>query len=188
METRDRILRAAAAVFEEHGFRGATTRRIAAEAGVNEVTLFRHFGDKERLLRSALAAVSGAAAGPVLPAEPVDPESELVSWCGYHLAEMHRVRALIRTSMGEFEEHPEVTSCGSRRMVEVAGELREYLGRLREAGQIRRDLDDHVAANVLLGAVFADAMSRDIMAESYPYDRKKAAARYVDVFLEGVKP
>ena len=41
--TKDHILEAAARLYGEHGFRGTTTRRIAQEAGVNEVTLFRQF-------------------------------------------------------------------------------------------------------------------------------------------------
>ena len=44
MEIRDRILEAAKRVYAKHGFRGATTRLIAIEADVNEVTIFRTFG------------------------------------------------------------------------------------------------------------------------------------------------
>ena len=40
MEARDQLLQAALKVYAESGTRGATTRRIAQEAGVNEVTLF----------------------------------------------------------------------------------------------------------------------------------------------------
>lgn len=40
----------------EQGFEGATTSRIAARAGVNEVTLFRHFGSKANLLQETLRA------------------------------------------------------------------------------------------------------------------------------------
>jgi len=50
MESRERILAAAARVYAEHGFRGATTRRIAEEAGVNEITIFRQFGSKAALI------------------------------------------------------------------------------------------------------------------------------------------
>ena len=53
-DSRDRIIRAAVDVFAEAGYRGATTRRIAQQAGVNEVTLFRHFGSKEELIEEAL--------------------------------------------------------------------------------------------------------------------------------------
>ena len=50
------------------GLDGATTREIAREAGVNEVTLFRHFGSRERLLRAVVERNFGtqAAAAPAL--------------------------------------------------------------------------------------------------------------------------
>src|SRR5579871_3013108 len=49
-ETRERILVAAREVIGRKGKRGATTREIADVAGVNEATIFRHFGTKEALL------------------------------------------------------------------------------------------------------------------------------------------
>jgi len=49
-ETRERILVATREVIGRKGKRGATTREIADVAGVNEATLFRHFGTKESLL------------------------------------------------------------------------------------------------------------------------------------------
>lgn len=53
-ETRQRILAAAAAEFAEKGWSGATIRSIAARSGVNEVTLFRHFGTKQVLFASVM--------------------------------------------------------------------------------------------------------------------------------------
>ncbi len=52
--TRERLLDAAAQTFSSDGLRGATTREIARKAGVDEVTLFRHFKSKEQLLRAVL--------------------------------------------------------------------------------------------------------------------------------------
>src|SRR5277367_2271659 len=52
--TKKRILAAAELVFARDGFQGATTREIAREAGVNEVTLFRHFSSREQLLQGTL--------------------------------------------------------------------------------------------------------------------------------------
>ena len=60
MEIRAKILEAAARVYSQHGFRGATTRLIAQEADVNEVTLFRTFGSKEALIEEA--AIDGVKA------------------------------------------------------------------------------------------------------------------------------
>jgi AcrR family transcriptional regulator len=56
MNVKDQLVEAALQVYAEGGYHGATTRRIAAAAGVNEITLFRHFGSKDVRLREALAS------------------------------------------------------------------------------------------------------------------------------------
>src|SRR5260370_38152545 len=52
--TKKRILAAAELFFPRDGFQGATTREIGRQAGVNDVTLFRHFRTREELLRATL--------------------------------------------------------------------------------------------------------------------------------------
>jgi len=59
-ETRREILEAAEESFAASGFVGATTRQVAARAGVNVATLHYHFGNKERLYRAVLDAVISA--------------------------------------------------------------------------------------------------------------------------------
>ena len=51
---RERILDSGLHLFAEKGFTGATTKEISAKAGVNEVTLFRHFGSKKALFASVI--------------------------------------------------------------------------------------------------------------------------------------
>ena len=84
MDIREKILEAASRIYSECGFRGTTTRRVAQEAGVNEVTLFRHFGSKEVLIREAVQAGWGRVEIARLPDVPVDPAVELTHWAeGY---------------------------------------------------------------------------------------------------------
>jgi AcrR family transcriptional regulator len=52
------ILDAALRLFSQKGFLGATTRQIAREAGVAEVTLFRRFGSKEELFAEVIRGYS----------------------------------------------------------------------------------------------------------------------------------
>lgn len=52
--TDDHILEAALGVLAHKGYAGATTREISAAAGINEVTLFRRFGNKKSLLMAAV--------------------------------------------------------------------------------------------------------------------------------------
>jgi AcrR family transcriptional regulator len=51
-ETRDRLIEAAAPVFAEHGYRGATMREIADRAGANRAAAHYHFGSKQDLYRA----------------------------------------------------------------------------------------------------------------------------------------
>jgi AcrR family transcriptional regulator len=189
-DTRERILDAALRVFAEAGALGATTRRIATEAGVNEVTLFRHFGTKEVLLREALARASRQAELIRLPAEPSDPAAELSAWCRVHLRALFHVRALLRTSMGEFEANPEVSQEGCRVAERVSADLARYLERLQARGLADPGVDPHTAAALLMGAVFSDALTRDIQPERYPLPPDEAAVQYAALFLRalGVTP
>src|SRR5699024_10380853 len=57
-DTRDRIIRAAIELVDEKGYKGATTRAIAERAEVNEVTLFRQFGNKQGILDAAIEKYS----------------------------------------------------------------------------------------------------------------------------------
>src|SRR5467141_2485506 len=52
--TKKRIFAAAELVFSRDGFQGATTREIAREAQVNEVTLYRHFRTRDELVRETI--------------------------------------------------------------------------------------------------------------------------------------
>jgi len=56
--THDRLIEAARAEFGERGIEAATTRAIAKRAGVNEVTLFRHFESKQGLLAAVVQNTS----------------------------------------------------------------------------------------------------------------------------------
>jgi AcrR family transcriptional regulator len=72
-ETRREILRAAEESFAASGFVGATTRQVAARAGVNVATLHYHFGNKERLYRAVLdGALSGELPETAASASPAE--------------------------------------------------------------------------------------------------------------------
>ena len=58
---REHILNSAATVFTERGFERATTKLIAAEAGLSEGALYHHFKGKRDLLVGVLQRVIGGA-------------------------------------------------------------------------------------------------------------------------------
>lgn len=54
MKTRDKILDCAQRLFSKEGFDKISTKRIAKEAEYNEVTIFRLFGTKDRVLEEII--------------------------------------------------------------------------------------------------------------------------------------
>jgi AcrR family transcriptional regulator len=186
MSVRDQLLEAAARLYAEAGYRGATTRRIAMQAGVNEITLFRHFGSKDALIREAIARAGSSIEAQALPDPPRDPSRELKDWAKAHIAALRKRRSLIRTCMGEIEEHPGIFSGGNSAPAVAAKALCQYLRRLRETGQAKAQFDEGAASTMLMGVLFADAMARDIMPDMYRNEPDQALDEYIRLFLRSV--
>jgi hypothetical protein len=74
--------------------------------------------------------------------------------------------------------------------VRVAEELKSYLIRLKDAELAAGSWDALAATNMLIGAIFSDAMGRDTMPERYAYRMRDAVELYVDLLLAaiGAKP
>ncbi len=51
--TREKIVKTALRLFSIYGYSNTTTKLIAKEAGVNEVTIFRYFGNKDNLFQES---------------------------------------------------------------------------------------------------------------------------------------
>jgi AcrR family transcriptional regulator len=186
MELREQLLAATVRVVTEQGWRGATTRRIAEAAGVNEVTLFRHFGSKDSLIREAMCWSAERAPIAMLPDEPGDARRELTDWARQHYAHLVDVRSHIRRTIGEFESRPDVQDWSRRVPKHLAAMLEHYLERLRERGFTRGDWQPRAAASLLLGTLFADAISRDLMPDHLPSPAADAPRQYVELFLNAI--
>jgi len=182
MISRERILEAAARVYSKHGFRGATTRLIAAEAGVNEVTLFRTFGSKGALLEAVLEENDTGDDVSPLPDPPVDPERELTAWVVTHLERIRHLRPMLIHAISEYEERPEVADFACRGRVDVHRHIGEYVERLHELGLADRDADVCAAVTMLISSVMGDAMGRPMAPHTFP-PPDEAAPRYVRCFL-----
>ncbi len=186
MDVREQLKLAALRVYAELGTRGATTKRIAQQAGVNEVTLFRHFGSKDALMREAMEHGFASLPTMTLPAQPVDPQEELTQWCRVHYEQLMMLRSSIRTAMGEHEEHPDRARVMCERPIKLSNELTAYLQRLRAAGLASGDWNARAAAAMLMGALFTDAMGRDVMPERFPYVPREGLRHYVSLFLRAI--
>ena len=185
--TQARLLEAAARVFARHGAAGATTRRIAEEAGVNEVTLFRHFGSKGALLDAAVHACAASAQPAALPDVPLDPERELAVWCAGELARLRRTAELLRQCFAESGDAPGCHGHDAGAVVAgLAAELRAYGERLAARAPLAPRGDREAAVAMLVSVIVADALAREELPGVHPEPAADAPARYARGFLRAL--
>ena len=189
-DTRERILEAATRVFAQDGVSGATTRKIALAAKVNEVTLFRHFKNKEELLRQVVLQCSKRYEHVFLEA-PCETQADLcrtVQTFATAFARMLRDNEdFVRTFFGELNRHPKLCR---RLFVESAKSARQkfiaYLRAAQKGGLVRRDLDVTIAADSLTGMMLAGTIRRPLTESIY------SSGRYIktclELFLKGIEP
>jgi len=186
MERREELLRAAAKVYARHGYRGSTTRRIANEAGVNEITIFRQFGTKDTLIHEAIASCGMGTPLVEFPKVPVDPYREVQHWAATLRSHICATRLLMRRCMSERDEHPQLSVSANRGPMHAAAELQGYIGRLQANGFIEGAVDARAAAAMLIGTIFSDAMVRDVMPDIYPSPPAAAVEQYATLFLKAI--
>ena len=185
-EIRHRILVAAARVYAQYGFRGATTRLIAAEAGVNEVTLFRTFGSKAELLHAMLHSQVPSYSAPTISGDMTDPAGEITAWCSALLTHLRSHSQVIRKTIAEAEERPDAACAACEGSNSAGASLTLYVERLREAGLADPESDPATAVSMFMSAMFGDALYRDVMPEVFPQPVESAPTKYVQTFLRAV--
>lgn len=196
MEVRDKILEAAVTAYSEFGY-GATTRRVADLAGVNEVTLFRHFGSKSALMDEALTHFLRRLADTdrPLPSVPVEPERELREWALAFHARLHAARHFLRRAIGAIEARQHDAAEAMKASMCAEEELERYVGALDAHGWLRalavpddeRAVHLHAAQGMLFGGLFGDALWRDFMpAECFPFETDACIRQYVRVFCHAL--
>ena len=93
---------------------------------------------------------------------------------------------LIRTRLGEFEEHPEIVPPRGSPPAQASAMLTRYLERLRDAGLARADFDPRTAAAMLMAALFADGIVREGLPDMFSDDIDRSIDEYVRIFLRGI--
>ena len=186
-ETRQRIISAAAEVGSKVGYSKATTKTIAKAAGVNEVTLFRHFGSKENLFSAAIEQYGGPALVPIIQSQFTgDYRADLTMVGKFFLDIMVARREMLRLMLCESANIPEVRTVLARNPRELRQMLAQYLRSQMENGIIKEQHPEALA-QAFLGMFFAYAISLNILDEaiSPQISNSDLVAQFVDVFIAG---
>ena len=166
IDAREKLLEVAARVYAESGYRGTTTRRIAQEADLNEVTLFRHFGSKDALLREAIERADRQSRE-LLDPDAADPIAELHRWSLAVFQRFYRQKNLIRQVLGDIVERPEIAPsiCDETTTAEFDQLDRVPRGCLEERGivHIGDPMLLEASAAMLVHALLSHALWRDLV-------------------------
>ena len=165
--SRDRILMAAKQLFASRGYENTSTVAIARQAGTSESQLMKHFGSKEGLLEAIFdAGWQGLSAHMSALEQLPSPERKL--------------QALLEETLAGLERDPELKELllleGRRirregRMVLMTngflayiGVIDEILNAMRDAGQLRPDLNPQAVRSGLIG-LFEGILRDQLLAE-----------------------
>ncbi len=189
-DTRSRILLAAREIFALKGTRGTTTREVADRAGVNEATLFRHFGTKQTLLHEMLQHYCiGAEFLETLFAGLSGTLEEQLLSLGH--ASIERIKAredLIRVSLAEQVSDPDASALTWRGPQDAHALLREFMRKGVEQGELKGDPAG--MARVFMSLFFAYVLARKVWDDGRgdtPAARDDAVRTCVTIFLNGVR-
>ena len=189
-DTRQRILDAALQLCSERGYHGVSTRAIAALAGVNEVTLFRHFGSKKNLFQAMLRSNSALPGLELALRERLtgDYRQDLLILATQILTLLHARHKEIIMLLAEAERQPELLEMASFVPMQQRQMLSDYLKWQITRGQMR-PLDPDLAAQALLGMLLSYCLGLSLLPPSLArLPLEEVAAQFVDLFIQGTRP
>lgn len=98
--TQERIVQAALEVIQRGEAETLTVAQVAAEAGVTERTIYRHFPTRDDLMAAVWAKVNERVATPTLPATPTEVIAQPMEMFPAFDAQEALIRAIVFTKQG----------------------------------------------------------------------------------------
>ena len=184
-ETRSRILAATRELLAKKGRRGTTTREIADLAGVNEATLFRHFGNKDTLVDACAQHYCRAAElQEVVESLHGDLENDLTTLANMLMERLQQIRDMVVASLNEEELDSGVGSAAHNARSDIHRAISQFMGRRVAAGELHGD--PSLLARVFLGMIFATVVGHNKFRD-FQHSQEELTKYQVNVFLNGVR-
>ena len=175
----DAILDAVVATVVAHGYTGATTRQIADAAGVNEVTLFRRFANKQTLVLEAIHRDLDRITTPdQSPSGDLRADLLLIL---EHYTRVYRARAALPlVVILEAIRNPELANLLDEPIAAQAG-LRDLILYYQRSGQLCDEPPEH-AVHALIGPLLAYGVDAQlgIASPSGPPSPERLLVRFLD--------
>lgn len=187
--TKQQLLEATLKLISEKGYLGATTREIAQEAGVTELTLFRHFGSKERLFEELLKSYTFLPRlKELLPGlEGLAYEDALEQIATRFLLALKERKAMVKIMYSEVTIYPEkIRTVYNRFIDEMRATLAGFFESMYKRG-ILKTSSSEMAARVFLWILISYFRSEEIMRPGGMKKKvmEKNVQEIIDIFTNG---
>ncbi|HTO01717.1 MAG TPA: TetR family transcriptional regulator [Microthrixaceae bacterium] len=150
-ETRERLLGAAARVFELKGFEGATVSLIASEAGVSSGAIYAHYGSKAELLVDALSAHREQVTASLFPAGSPVRATDILLTLANRLGDRDRPDSnLLAESLLGARRDPELAKVLADSLTDRQADMAEIIAEGQQAGQLSDDVSATAASRFAL--------------------------------------
>lgn len=189
MRTKDKILESALRLFSKKGYLGATTKEIAKEADIAEITLFRHFPSKEKLFEEVITTYSFLPALKGLLPQVLDMpyEKTLTIIANRFLETLTLRKDLIQIMHSEIHRYPEkIHKIYRTFMDETFSTLASYFRRLQKNVTLR-EFNAEYGARMFLGMFYSYFIGEEIkmLKKHRPSDTNKTIKEFVNIFVKG---
>jgi AcrR family transcriptional regulator len=183
--TRARLVEAALAEFQRHGFERASVARIAEQAGVSRPTFYFHFPAKEDLLRGLQAGLEASLADRVARSRSL--RDALDVFVNGVLEAQREVGALVFAEMLRVQTREMPASDPETRPAPVRDALAPWFS--EGASELREGLDRERATHLYLSSIFGYLIGLGSAESAQPREDMRALT---SLFLrdahEGVQP
>ncbi|NDI36186.1 TetR/AcrR family transcriptional regulator [Chengkuizengella sediminis] len=160
LTTKERILKASLKLFSENGYKGATLKKIAQEAGVTEMTVFRIFETKEKIYEEIMGTFKSA-----IPSIRNYIEKKATFVLEEDLKEISKLfyNQLLDNAqimMIIFKEKDIKSIITDKSLLELRYLFVHYFDKMKEKGKIREDVDSEILTFTFLTSTLGTFLTR----------------------------
>ncbi len=187
--TDERIIQATFKILQKEGFTKATTKKIAAEAGVNEVTVFRNFQNKNNLVEITKNYYLQAFINKLEEIFNFQEDEEIEEYLKISFYGILNLSdedfSIIRVAMEEVREIPEKKLLISNITDVILNKLEEFFKIKIEKGIIR-EVNPKSLAIMCFGVLFQSVILWKIYNKDLEFETNYYADDLINIMFEGI--
>lgn len=181
--TEEKIIEATFKILQKEGVKKATTKKIAAEAGVNEITIFRKFKTKKNLIEIVKEHYMKIFIDKIENIFDFSEDEEIDNYLTSNFNELLNLTdedfSIMKIAMEEVQPIPEKKRILSRVSDVILNKLEEFFKLQIEKGKIKKEINPRMLSIMCLSITFQSVALWKV----YDKDTADELEAYKDEFL-----